>query len=223
MRIVFVGASKLTVMTARYLLEHKHEVIIIESDKDMIDELSSELDCGFLHGDGSRPEILREVAPEQTDFLFCLTDNDQTNIIASLVGRSLAFKKVVTKIENQEFDRICKELGLEYTIVPTRTISRFLIDMISGKDILELSTMIKDEARFFTFVAHEKDEQEVGALGLPETSRVICFYRHGKFTLADEKSRLKKGDEVIILTHSENLPLLKERWAPKRTEEERKK
>ncbi len=212
MRIAFVGASKLTLMTARYLLEHKHEVIIVESDKNVIDELSSELDCGFLHGDGSRPELLRELSPEQTDFLFCLTENDQTNIIASLVGRSLDFKTVITKIENQEFEHICTELGLEHTIIPTRTISRFLIDMLSGKDILELSTMIKDEARFFSFIARDEDEQEISALQLPETAHVICYYREGKFMLADKDDKLKKGDEVVILTHSKNLPSLRERW-----------
>jgi trk system potassium uptake protein TrkA len=199
-------------MTARYLLEHKHEVIIVESDKNVIDELSSQLDCGFLHGDGSTPELLRELAPEQTDFLFCLTENDQTNIIASLIGRSLDFKTVITKIENQEFEHICTELGLEHTIIPTRTISRFLIDMLSGKDILELSTMIKDEARFFSFIARDEDEQEISTLQLPETAQVICYYREGKFILADKKNRLKKGDEVVILTHSKNLPSLRERW-----------
>jgi trk system potassium uptake protein TrkA len=212
MRIAFVGSSKLTIMTARYLLEHKHEVIIVESDKNVIDELSNELDCGFLHGDGSRPELLRELAPEQTDFLFCLTENDQSNIITGLVGRSLGFKNVVTKIENHEFEHICTELGLEHTIIPTRTISRFLIDMLSGKDILELSTMIKDEARFFTFIARDEDEQEISALKLPETAQVICYYREEKFILADKENRLKKGDEVVILTHSKNLPSLRERW-----------
>jgi len=212
MRIAFVGASKITIMTARYLLEHKHEVIIVESDKNLIDNLSSELDCGFLHGDGSTPEILRELAPEQTDFLFCLTENDQTNIIASLIGRSLDFKTVITKIENQEFEHICTELGLEHTIIPTRTISRFLIDMLSGKNILELSTMIKDEARFFSFIARDEDEQEISALKLPETAQVICYYREGKFFLADKTNSIKKGDEVVILTHSKNLPSLRERW-----------
>ena len=42
--------------------------------KTNIDELSDEMDCSFLQGDGSRPDILREVNPEQTDILFCLTD-----------------------------------------------------------------------------------------------------------------------------------------------------
>jgi len=215
MRVVFVGASKRTVLTVRNLLERKHEVVIIEIDKQKIDELSHELDCGFLHGDGSRPDLLREVGPEHTDLLLCLTNNDQTNIIASLVARSLGFKRVITKIEYPEYEHICTELGLENTIIPTRTISRFLIDMIAGRDILELSTMIKGEARFFSFIAREEDEGEVNELKLPGTARVICYYREGKFILADEKTKLKKGDEAIVLTHSDNLPALRERWAPK--------
>jgi trk system potassium uptake protein TrkA len=121
-----------------------------------IDELSEEMDCSFLQGDGSRPDILREVNPEQTDFLFCLTDSDQANVIASLVGRSLGFKRVVTSIQDEQFEVICHELGLKDTIIPSRTISRYLEDMVGGTENVELSTVIKDEARFFTLVAEER-------------------------------------------------------------------
>jgi len=220
MRIVFIGAGKLSVMTAQSLLDRKHEVVFIEQNKDRIEELSGELDCGFLLGDGSRPDLLREAGPEHTDYLFCMTDNDQTNIIATLVGRSLKFKKIVTKIDNKEFEHICSELGLENIIVPTRTISRFLIDMVVGQDILELSTMIKGDARFFSFEARAEDEGEINALNLPENSRVIYFYRDGEFIIADSKTKLKEGDEVIILTHSENIKTLRERWAPQNTKGE---
>ena len=214
MRIVFIGSSKLTVMTARNLLEQGHEVILVEKDKQRIEELSQQLDCGFLHGDGSTPAILREADPEHTDFLFCMTGNDQTNIISSLIGRSLGFRQVVTKIEDPEYGHICTELGLTNAIIPTRTISRFLTDMVSGMDILELSTMIKGGARFFSFVARDRDAVEVKALDLPKTAKVICLYREGAFMLADAETKLKKGDEVVVLTHRDNLQTLKERWAP---------
>lgn len=58
--------------------------IIIKTDKDTIDELSEEMDCSFLHGDGSQPNLLGEVNPKETDFLFCLTDSDQANVISSM-------------------------------------------------------------------------------------------------------------------------------------------
>ncbi|HAF56227.1 MAG TPA: potassium transporter, partial [Thauera sp.] len=55
MRAVFVGAGALSVTTARRLLERGHEVVVIDRDKARIEALSAELDCGFLHGDGSTP------------------------------------------------------------------------------------------------------------------------------------------------------------------------
>jgi len=214
MRAVFVGAGSLVVKTAHLLLGRGHEVVIVERDKERIDALSQELDCGFLHGDGSKPAILREADPGQTDVLYCLTNNDQANIIASLVGRSLGFGRVVTKIEDPEFEHICIELGLENTIIPARTIGRYLADMFEGKDPLELSTMIRDEARAFSFVARKEDEMRIDELELPKSSRVICIYRNDKFLLADGDTALKTGDEVVIITHRDNLATLAERWTP---------
>ena len=216
MRAVFIGAGSLTVMTARQLLHHGHEVVIIDEEKVRLDALASELDCGLLHGNGSKPALLREADPEHTDLLFCLTGNDQTNILASLVGRSLGFSRIVTRIEDPELEHICIELGLENTIVPARTIGRHLADLFEGRDPLELSTMIRDEARIFSFVAHEEDEGELKGLELPHQSRVICIYREEKFILPDSSDRIEDGDEVVVITHRDNLPQLKERWGLKK-------
>ena len=185
-----------------------------------LDALSEEIDCSFLQGDGSRPDILREVNPEQTDILFCMTDSDQDNVIASLLGRSLGFKRVVTSIRDEQFEGICRELGLSETIIPSRTISRYLKDMVGGNKNVELSTVLKDEARFFTFIATKEDAVTVKALKLPAEARVVCYYREGRFSHADEKVTLRAGDEVVILTHSKHLGELEQRWQPKQGEQE---
>jgi trk system potassium uptake protein TrkA len=199
-------------MTVHILLQRGHEVIIIEKDKDCIDSLSNELDCGFLHGDGSKPALLKEAGPEQTDVLYCLTSDDRINILASLVGRSLGFKRIVTKIEDPEFEHVCLELGLEHTIIPARTIGRYLSDMVDGQDPLEMSTMIRDEARIFSFVIHEADQGDLHALDLPKQSRVVCIYRDKKLLIPEEEFKLKTDDEVVIITHKDNLGKLNERW-----------
>jgi len=214
MRAVLIGAGSLGQMTARLLLRHAHEVVIIERDKMRLDALASELDCGFLNGDGSKPALLREADPEHTNLLLCLTDNDQTNILASLVGRSLGFKRIVTRIEDPELEHICLELGLENTIIPARTIGRYLADLFEGRDPLELSTMIRDEARVFSFVAHEPDLVPIKELELPKESRVICIYREGNFLLPASEDTLKEDDEVVIITHSKNMEELDARWSP---------
>ncbi len=220
MRTVFVGAGKVSIGTAKALIKKGHEVVIIETDKARIDELSEEMDCSFLQGDGSQPNILREVNPAQTDVLYCLTNSDQANVIASLIGRSLGFKRVVTSIGDPQFEGICHELGLTDTIIPSRTISRYLEDMVGGTENVDLSAVIKDEARFFTFAAKEEDAVPVKELKLPAEARAVCYYRDGKFSHADEETTFRIGDEVVVLTHSKNMPALQKRWQPKPAQEE---
>ena len=220
MRTVFVGAGKVSVETAKALIKKGHEVVIIDTDKARIAELTEKMDCSFLQGDGSQPDILREVNPGQTDFLFCFSNSDQDNVIASLVGRSLGFNRVVTSIGDPQFEGICHELGLKDTIIPSRTISRYLEDMVGGGENVELSTVIKDEARFFTLIAKKEDAVGATNLKLPADARVICYYRDGTFSHADEETTFHIGDEIVILTHSKNMPALQERWQPKPTQEE---
>jgi len=215
MRAVFVGAGAIAMMTARTLVKRGHEVVIIERDKEHIEALADELDCGFIHGDGSKPAILREAEPEQTDFLFCLTGNDQSNILASLVGKSMGFRRMVTRIEDPEFEHICIGLGLEDTIVPARTIGRYLADMFAGHDPLELSAMIKDEARVFSFVVKEQEAGTIEDLALPKDSRLVCCYRDGKFMLPEPEDKLRVDDEVVVITHSRNMTELERRWGPR--------
>jgi trk system potassium uptake protein TrkA len=80
---------------------------------------------------------------------------------------------------------------------------------------LELSGAIKGDARVFLFAAREEDEGTVAELELPEGARVSHLYRDGELVFGDTDLRLRKGDEVVIVTHQEHLADLRSRWAPK--------
>jgi trk/ktr system potassium uptake protein len=213
MRAVFIGAGPLTMSTARQLLGRGHEVVIIERDRQVIDGLANELNCGFLHGDGTKPAMLREADPEHTAYLFCFTDSDQTNILAALLGQSLGFRSVVPKIDDPEFEHICIELGLTHTVIPSRSVGRYLADLFEGRDPLEITAMVRGDARIFSFVAREEDAKTIAELGLPKKSRVVCAYRKEEFLLPDDKTGLRKDDEVIVIAHRDAIPELEERWS----------
>ena len=215
MRIVFSGASPTAIMTARQLIKKGHEVVLIELDKDKIDEISDDLDCSFLHGDAGKPAILSQVDPENCDFLFCLTDNDQANIITSLLGRSMGFHRIITSIQDEDLGPLCDELGLEDTIIPARTMSQHLDNIVEGFDNIELSTLLRGNARFFSFIASKEDEGHINELDLPKEARVVYYYRDDKFFIAEKDNHLREGDEIVILTDSEHLSELNERWNPK--------
>ena len=217
MRAVFVGGGSFTLRTARTLLERKHEVVIVERSQQVAESIQEEIDCGCLLGDATRPRVMREVEPGPNDVLFCLTGNDQTNIIASLIGRSLGFPRVVTRIEDEEFEHICIELGLQDTVLPARTIGRLLADMAEGHDVLELSAAIRGEARIFLFVAGpDEDGVRIDELALPDGAHVTLLYRDGDFTPCDAVTKLREQDEVVVVTPSKHLDALRERFSPTR-------
>jgi trk system potassium uptake protein TrkA len=212
MRVVFVGASSLALTAARLLVERGHEVVFVDLLREKLDALSDVLDVGLLHGDGTRPDVLREADPKATHVLFCLTPSDQVNLIASLVGRTLGFPRIVTRIEDDEFEHVAIQLGLEDTVVPARAMGRYLADLVEGANVLELTAALKGDARVFLFVAREEDEGSVEQLGLPKTARVTHLYRGGRFLLADADTGLEAGDEVVVLTDRDTIDRLAERF-----------
>lgn len=215
MRVVIVGGGSLGARSARLLTRRGHEVVVIESDAETARLLSESVDCGVLHGDGTRPAVLGEADPAHADALLTLTGNAQTNLIASLVGRSLGFNRVITRIDDEEFEHVTLELGLVDTVIPARTIGRYLADFVEGHDILELTGAIKGDARVFLFAARAEDEGTIAELALPDGARVSHLYREGALLLADADLRLCRGDEVVVVTHRQHLEKLRARWVAK--------
>ena len=212
MRVALVGTNPLSIAAAADLIADGHDVVIVERDKERIAAVSETIDCGFINGDGTRPAILREVGPKETAFLFCLTDNDQANILASLVGRSLGFGRVVTKIDDPEYEHICLELGLTEIIVPHRNIARTLADMVKGERLADIASYFKADLRLFAFVAGADEAGPVASLKLPADCKVMCLYRDQGFVLPDSTTEVAEGDQVVLLTHDRNLDKLRKRW-----------
>ena len=212
MRAIFVGASTLSVMAARRLLKAGHDVVIIEEDEERISALSETLDCGFVHGDGSRPAVLEELSPSDKDMLFCLSSVDQDNIIASLVGQTMQFSSVITKIDDPDFQGICTKLGLDNLIIPDRDVGERLADMVEGHDISDLSAAVESGIRFFHFIAREQDVGRIDALDLPGQSRIIVIIRGEEAIIVDDQDELRKDDRVLVVAHRRDLDKLKKHF-----------
>ncbi|TGD73410.1 TrkA family potassium uptake protein [Mangrovimicrobium sediminis] len=201
MRIVFVGAGTTAVATARQLISQGHSVIVIERDAARVQELSGELDCGLIHGDGTRPDILREADTSATDVLLCMADMDQENILTSLVGQVENIPHIITKVQDPQFEKVAIALGLENIVVPSRAMARHLVDLIESQDTLEASPVVKGDARVFSFIVTPAQAGPLSALKLPSAARAVCLYREGHMEFVDAEDKLREGDEVVVLTH----------------------
>ena len=132
MRVVMIGASNLALTTAEVLLEEGAELVIVEKDRSTIEALSERYDCSFVHGDGSRPQILEDVGAEDTDCLFCQSSDDKANMLAAVVAKTMSFDRVVVRIEDQELLPISAQLELEHVIVPDRRVAHELVAFAHG-------------------------------------------------------------------------------------------
>jgi trk system potassium uptake protein TrkA len=212
MRTAFIGSNSLTVTTAEMLLADGHEVVIVERDRDRIDALAERLDAGFVHGDGTSPDVLRDAEPENTDVLFCLLESDQTNILAALIGRSLGFSRVVPRVNERQFQHIADELGLDDAVLPNQAVANHLRHLLGGEKSLELSSVIRDDAAVFSFVAGDDDAGPVPELDLPGRTSIICLYRNDRFRLPTEVRRIEPGDEIILISAQDQMDALYQRW-----------
>ena len=188
-------------------------MVIIEEDKERISTLSETLDCGFIHGDGSRPAVLEELSPGESDMLFCLSSEDQDNILASLVAQTMDFRRVITKIEDPDFQVICTKLGLDDVIVPDRDVGERLADLVEGHDVADLNAAVESGIRFFHFVAREQDAGRIGELDLPDQVRVIVITRGEESIIVGDDDVLKQDDRVLVVTHRDDLEKLKKRFS----------
>lgn len=213
MNVAIIGASALGLAVTSVLLARKLNVVIVEQDKAKIDDVSEYLDCGFLHGDGSRPAILKELGPEKIDVLLCLTDDDQANLLSALVGRSLGFGRVIPKIRDVELETVCAELGLNDTIIPDRTIADHLADIVEGGSNMDLSATIKGDARLLSFRVQEDGPSSVDDLDLPDKTAVVCVFREEDFLCPEAGMSLEPGDTVTLITDAANLSDLRDKWA----------
>lgn len=220
MRAIILGASALGIAAARELLDRGHEVVIIDLDTKRIEKLSDELDCGFISGDGTRPAVLRQVEPSPDDVLMCLTETDQDNILASLVGRTLGFDRVVTKVEDPDFEPVCTALELDDTIIPTREAARLLAGLCEGDEPIGLTATVKGDVRFFRFKAGDSEETKIEDLDLPEDTYVVAISNEEESRIAPPGTKITEGDEVLLVTVDCRLDELAERFSEVGTQDD---
>jgi trk system potassium uptake protein TrkA len=214
MRIVFIGATGQVVESARSLLANGHEVVIVDAGEERLKALEEMgLDCGLVHGDGSRPAVLTELGPGNTDFLFCMTGSDQDNILAALAGKRLGFDRVVAMIEDSDFGGLCAELGLEDVLIPSQETANAVADRVAGIESVDLAPLMKTGIRFFSFAERESEEGTVADLRLPDGARALAVTREREAELAGDETRIREHDTVYLVCSQDQVKQLRERFS----------
>jgi trk system potassium uptake protein TrkA len=204
MRIVVVGASRFGINTASQLIEKGHEVLMIDKDLERLEEIGEQLDCGMIHGDGSLPSIQREAFADHADALLLLTNVDNVNILAAIVGRSVGFERVIPQIVGSELLTACTELGLEDLITPHQTVAHSIVDMLEDEEesTVDLNFGSNMLVRRY-WIGDKKAGQRINEMGLPNTCRVLGIVRDEIDKLVSDDTEIHRDDCMIVIVEKD--------------------
>ncbi len=199
MRIIVVGGSRFGVATVRELLDCKHDVVLVDQDSDRLEELSHTLDCGFIEGDGTLPQVLRDAYGDGADALLLMTNHDDVNILGGVVGKSIGFGRIILQIVRSELLDITEELGFQDVITPHFTVARSVVRSLETHSDVAADLKVHKGLRIGVYqVAASHAGQTIASLDLPPGSRAIARLDDEDIADLDDDRELCEGDKVMI-------------------------
>ena len=202
-RIMIAGGGNIGATLAGRLEKH-YQVKVIERSYDRCRTLSDLLEGSIvLHGSGNEPMLLRQENIENTDVFCALTDNDESNIMMSMLAKRLGAKKVITLITNSAYaDLIGEEIDI--AISPQQiTISSLLAHVRRG-DISAVHSLRRGAAEAIELTAHGDARsskvvgQRLDAFKLPSGVTVGAILRGDDVLIAHSNVVVEANDHVIL-------------------------
>jgi trk system potassium uptake protein TrkA len=87
-----------------------------------------------IHGDALDPEILAEANAANAETLVAVTNDDEVNILASLLAKRSGTKRVMTLVNNVSYEPLISTLGVDVVVVPQAiTVSTILQHVRRGR------------------------------------------------------------------------------------------
>lgn len=203
LRIVIVGGGRVGAMLASLLRAEKHQVTIVESDRERATKLAEMLpDVLVVNGDGSNLHILRDAGTDIADILVTVTGNDSLNYVSSQVAKkALHVPKVIARVNDPANENNFVRAGIDKLVTTTKATAGEILNEISGgRTLLPLAGV-----RFEILYAVLRDKspmagKKVYKCGLPRKAWVISINRLGEPMVPDEGTVLKSGDLIAVLT-----------------------
>ena len=147
MRIVVVGAGVVGFHLAERLSGEGHDIHIVDEDPVLVRRIDERLNVQAVLGDASSPSVLKKADAEGADLVIAVTNRDDTNIVVSLLARTLGAKKCVVRLRKTELssrDSILDPaaIGASLVVNPVETTAELLKRLVftpGSFDVAEFS------------------------------------------------------------------------------------
>ena len=194
-RVLIVGGGRIGMRLADLLEKKAVYTKIIDKDAKRCAFLADHLNKAVvLHGDGSDQGLLQEENIADMDVVVTLTNDEETNILSSLLALRMGAGKAITKINKFSYFNLMPAIGIDQ-VVSTRlsAISTILQHIRKGKVVSAIS--IKGEqAEVLEAVALETSDivgKPLRNLPFPKGALIVGIIK------GDERVIIPTGDSVI--------------------------
>lgn len=214
MYVVIAGGGKVGRHIAVDLLEHGHEVTIIEQVAARCEDLLREHDVLVIVGDVGDVSDLEQARTERADVFVATTGDDDTNFVAcTLAQTTFDVPRVIARVNAPRNEQLFRKLRIE-AVSTTTLISRLIREQLSVGDLVHLYTLKAGKVNLVEIDLPPADDvrsgrapvrpgRPVSDLALPRDSVLVCVFRGDEVVIPRGETRLRPGDQLIALTRPE--------------------
>ena len=211
MKVLILGAGQVGETLAQRMVSESSDVTLVDSDRQRLDRVVEHLDVSHLTGNAASPELLKNAGIENTDLLVAVTDEDEVNLLACLVGGSLAPGcTLVARVRERDFHvhRELLEKGgvrLDGWISPRQAAAKELAELALLPGAVEVKEFIDGSVRMVASRMRPNSDlvdrdlatlRQSGALG---DLTVAGIERDGYFVPPKGNTTLRATDLIFAL------------------------
>ncbi len=207
MYVVVVGGGNVGYYLTKELLAAGHEVVVIEEDQGRARQIADELGSIVVANDGCEGRYQAEAGMARADVMAAVTGDDAVNLAACQIAKMrFNVPRSIARINDPKNEKLFRDLAIDETVSPTRSILGVIEHEIPIHDLLHLAEL---EGGGVQIVEAQLDADspaiglELRELNLPEGSTVAVLIRDERAQSPRSDTRLRTGDKVLAVTSPE--------------------
>lgn len=204
-RVIVLGGGNVGLFVAQELERNDHgtRVKIIESSKRRAEEIVSRLSrTVVINGSGLDKDILLEANADITETFISVTNDDEVNILGSLLAKRYGCKRDITLVNNNSYVPLLGNLGIDITINPRETTISSILQHVRRGKIRALHSIRDGMAEIIEAEALETSPiigKSIEMLALPDGVLVGAILRKDEVIIPEEQTVIEEHDRLLIL------------------------
>lgn len=209
--VAIIGGGSVGYELAKSLESTKLRIKIIENNYKRCEFLSQNLKKTLvLNGDGTNLELLEQEDIGNSDVAVCVTNNDEKNLLCSLLVKQLGVKRAITRVGQIATATLFEKVGVDVAISPREASVNEIKNRIIESHAGILATVERGLAEILELKIREDFESTaLMNLKLPSRAVIAIIERAGKVIIPKGQTLIKSGDNLLIFTKSQDVAAIK--------------